>query len=70
MATDPVCGMIVEEATALWKSKHQDETYYFCSPVCKRTFEENAHFLTKEVKQKMHGVSFENSDFGPGNDAL
>ena len=39
MATDPVCGMSVDEATAPAQVEHQGRTYYFCAPGCKRTFE-------------------------------
>lgn len=38
-ATDPVCGMDVEVATARWISEHEGETYYFCAPGCKTAFE-------------------------------
>lgn len=39
MAKDPVCGMDVDEATAAGKSEYQGQTYYFCSPGCKRSFD-------------------------------
>lgn len=38
MAKDPICGMVVEKATAL-KSERSGRTYYFCSVGCQRTFE-------------------------------
>ncbi|MDX1251507.1 MAG: heavy metal translocating P-type ATPase [Gammaproteobacteria bacterium] len=38
MAKDPICGMVVEKATAL-KSERGGRTYYFCSAGCQRTFE-------------------------------
>jgi xanthine dehydrogenase accessory factor len=38
-ATDPVCGMAVETATALHASDHGGETYYFCRAGCKREFD-------------------------------
>ena len=41
MAKDPVCGMEVNERSALYKSSFQGETYYFCSPECKREFDMN-----------------------------
>lgn len=69
MATDPVCGMIVEEATARWKSIHLDKTYYFCNPVCKRTFEENAHLMIRVVKTKMSGISLDTGNLGSDSDA-
>lgn len=39
MAIDPVCGMQVDEKTAVHMSEHQGKTYYFCAPGCKRTFD-------------------------------
>lgn len=39
MAKDPICGMIVDKSTAL-TSERAGRTYYFCSPACKRTFED------------------------------
>lgn len=41
MAKDPVCGMEVDEKTAPAKSEHMGKTYYFCSPGCKKAFDEN-----------------------------
>jgi len=38
MPRDPVCGMIVDEKTAI-KRKIGDRTYYFCSESCARTYE-------------------------------
>jgi Cu+-exporting ATPase len=41
MATDPVCGMEVEEADAPATSEYQGRTYYFCSVDCKEEFEQD-----------------------------
>ena len=41
MAKDPVCGMDVDEKTAAGQSEYQGQMYYFCSPGCKQTFDEN-----------------------------
>ena len=41
MAKDPVCRMDVDEKTAAGKSEYKGQTYYFCSPGCKRTFDQN-----------------------------
>jgi Cu+-exporting ATPase len=38
-AKDPVCGMMVDTATAL-RSQRGGRTFYFCSPQCQRTFED------------------------------
>jgi Cu+-exporting ATPase len=37
-AKDPICGMVVEKATAL-STTRGGRTYYFCSVGCQRTFE-------------------------------
>jgi xanthine dehydrogenase accessory factor len=38
-ATDPVCGMIVEIASARHKVQYDGREFYFCCPACKRQFE-------------------------------
>ncbi len=38
-AKDPICGMMVDKATAL-RAERGDRTYYFCSPQCLKTFED------------------------------
>jgi len=43
MAKDPICGMMVSKAgasSAGLTSERSGRTYYFCSPSCKRTFED------------------------------
>ena len=41
MERDPVCGMTVDPQKAAGKSDHQGRTYYFCSPNCKRQFDQS-----------------------------
>jgi len=41
MATDPVCGMTVDEASAAGTSVFDGRTFYFCSAHCLRAFEAN-----------------------------
>jgi len=41
MAKDPICGMNVDEKKAKYKSEHMGKTYYFCSQMCKTTFDKN-----------------------------
>jgi len=40
-AIDPVCGMMVEIATARHRTKLDGQDFYFCCPACKRLFERN-----------------------------
>jgi len=45
-AKDPICGMIVDIATARYTSLYEDETYYFCCAGCKQKFDkEPARYL-------------------------
>jgi YHS domain-containing protein len=41
MAKDVICGMNVDEKTAKLKSDYMGKTYYFCSQMCKTTFDKN-----------------------------
>ena len=41
MAKDPICGMDVDEKTARHTTEYQGQTYYFCAPGCKRTFDQD-----------------------------
>jgi xanthine dehydrogenase accessory factor len=48
-AVDPVCGMLVDIATARYTSEYLGQTYYFCARSCQHSFEANpADYLTKE----------------------
>jgi len=38
MATDPVCGMQVEEDKAAATAEHEGKQYYFCSQGCRESF--------------------------------
>jgi len=50
MAKDPVCGMSVDEKTAMSKSEYKGQTYYFCSPCCKAAFDkEPKKYIAKRV---------------------
>jgi YHS domain-containing protein len=41
MAKDLVCGMVVDEKTARFKTTYKNETYYFCSAACLETFKKS-----------------------------
>lgn len=41
MYKDPVCGMDVIPESAVGKSEYKGQTYYFCSPGCKKSFNAN-----------------------------
>lgn len=55
MAKDPVCGMEVDEATAQWTSEYKGETYYFCAPGCKHSFDKDPEkYLNSEGSHEGH----------------
>jgi Cu+-exporting ATPase len=39
MATDPVCGMKVDESTAEFRTHYAGKKYVFCSEECQKKFE-------------------------------
>ncbi len=41
MEKDPVCGMDVDPGSAAGSSEYEGKTYYFCSPGCKKQFDED-----------------------------
>jgi Cu+-exporting ATPase len=52
MATDPVCGMQVDPATARHTSEYRGQTYYFCAPGCKRAFDAAPDDYTGGTEQR------------------
>jgi len=55
MAIDPVCGMEVDEKSASHKAEHGGQTYYFCSPGCKRSFDQNPEKYAAAGSSAMSG---------------
>jgi Cu+-exporting ATPase len=56
MATDPVCGMEVDEKTAVHTSVVDGKTYYFCAPGCKRSFDQDPHKYIHKAPPAMHDM--------------
>jgi YHS domain-containing protein/uncharacterized membrane protein YraQ (UPF0718 family) len=50
VATDPVCGMSVDPATATEKSTYNGRDYYFCSPGCREEFEGHPDQYAEKVQ--------------------
>jgi YHS domain-containing protein len=46
MVKDPVCGMEVDPQKTTQSSTYQGETYYFCSPGCKKAFDKEPEKYT------------------------
>ena len=53
MAKDLVCGMNVDEKTAL-RSEYKGQTYYFCSPGCKRSFDKEPEKYVGKAQAGAH----------------
>ena len=54
MATDPICGMQVDESTDLTVERH-GQTFYFCSDHCRRKF------LAQEEAEDKHSCCHEHA---------
>ncbi|MEW6087537.1 MAG: heavy metal translocating P-type ATPase [bacterium] len=61
MAIDPVCGMEVDEKTAI-KAEKDGKIYYFCSNICKRKF--LGEDLPFEHKKAPEGMKLEKTIIG------
>lgn len=48
MATDPVCGMEIDEKSAAAKLEYQGKTYYFCSSHCRDMFKKDPGKYVKD----------------------
>jgi P-type Cu+ transporter len=46
---DPVCGMMVDPATATHRAEHAGDTYFFCNPRCREKFAANPAAYLKPV---------------------
>ena len=76
---DPVCGMLVDPATARHKIEHDGQTFYFCSERCRAKFAEDpATYVHRETQQATPPDAPEGTiytcpmhpqirQFGPGN---
>jgi len=56
MPIDPVCGMEVDPSTAAAKTVYKGTIYYFCSPMCKKAFEERPDYYLEHGPQGMPGM--------------
>lgn len=57
MVKDPVCGMQIDPKSAAGKSEYKGQTYYFCSPGCKKTFDKDPekYAASKDGSHTEHG---------------
>jgi Cu+-exporting ATPase len=48
---DPVCHMDIDPATAAGTSEYKGQTYYFCSPGCKKAFDKEPEKYLSDTNQ-------------------
>lgn len=46
--TDPVCKMVIEDNMAAGQSEYKNQTYYFCSLGCKKSFDREPEKYLKD----------------------
>ncbi len=56
MAKDPICGMEVDPKKAAAKTDYKGQTYYFCAPGCKTTFEKDPEKYVGSSMGGGHGM--------------
>ena len=55
MVKDPICGMMVDEKKAKFKSDYNGKTFYFCAASCKTSFDKDpAKYATTSGKSGVH----------------
>ncbi len=59
-ATDPVCGMVIEEAAAAGHATRLGIIYFFCSSACQQLFEADPGRYAKATQQDSQAAA------GPG----
>lgn len=57
MATDPVCGMEIDETESAPQSAYQGVTFYFCSEGCKEQFEGDPEAYADNVVPSPHSYA-------------
>lgn len=69
MAIDPVCLMEVDEASAQWTSEYKGQTYYFCAPGCKVSFDEDPEkYLSGDTAAQDHSSHDHDHSMHSGHD--
>ena len=46
---DPVCHMDIDPATAAGTSEYKGQTYYFCSPGCRKSFDKDQRSISAKL---------------------
>ena len=56
MASDYVCGKEVDSSEARFFSEYGSDTFYFCSPECKRRFDDHPDQFIRDNAKKTLGI--------------
>lgn len=51
---DPVCGMDIDPNSAVGTSEYKGQTYYFCSPGCKKSFDKDPEKYVGNSDHEQH----------------
>ncbi len=63
---DPVCGMHLYPDRAPYESLYRGETYYLCSPYCKRAFDAEPERYLERNRGHHHRSSWKRRRERPG----
>lgn len=63
---DPVCGMVFVKEDAAGQTLYKGETYYFCAPSCKKSFDSDPQKYLAAFND-IHG-SIESNEINFGED--
>lgn len=63
---DPVCGMVFVKEDAAGKTEYKNETYYFCAPSCKKSFESNPEKYLAAINMKISQNYFNEINYKAG----
>ena len=57
MVKDPICGMMVDEKKAKFKSDYNGKSFYFCAASCKATFDKSPTKYADSVSTTGHSCN-------------
>lgn len=63
---DPVCGVNLDERTAIYKSIHEKRIYYFHSPACQAEFVKNPMKYVNQDGESKHAAHYGGYCGSPG----
>jgi len=57
MVKDPVCGMLVDEKKAKFRTSYKGSSYFFCSLSCKSAFDKSPEKYLKDTSSQGCGCN-------------